>query len=121
MTTSTTPYAPGTPSVNDTAVQASDWVQTYIGNTADQNTMSQYNFWVNGSTLSDFGVIGQTPKYIENPPASPFPYARLAVTTTENTTAFYLYHQINESYFAEDVWDSSIDGWTSATVHIATS
>ncbi|KAL9118691.1 MAG: hypothetical protein Q9187_004762 [Circinaria calcarea] len=44
-------------------------------------------------------------------PASPFPFARFAAI---NDTAFYLYHQINSSVFAEDIWDSGARNWVSS-------
>ena len=51
---------------------------------------------------------GQPP----NLPKSPFPFARFAAV---NQTNFYLYHQINSSHFAEDVWDSEALNWVLST------
>ena len=115
------PDVPSAPFVDDTAVRASDWVVVQTGNVAQYDSVSAFRLWVNGSALSYMGTIDQTPKPVQTPLMSPFPYNRLAVTSVENITAFYLFHQINETAIAEDVWDSSIEGWTSSIVNIATS
>ncbi|KAL8925826.1 MAG: hypothetical protein Q9208_003323 [Pyrenodesmia sp. 3 TL-2023] len=54
-------------------------------------------------------------------PKSSFPYQRLAGTYAENFTVSYLYHQLSDSVFAEDLWDDKSKVWISKTFTIDTS
>ena len=96
-----------TPSSNETALmQASD---LYIPESG-----TSFALWIKqseliiiafgGSFIAPFGVPSKKP-------ASPFPFARFAAV---NSSAFYLYHQINSTIFAEDVWDSGARNWVSS-------
>ena len=100
------------------AIEKSDWVQIVVGNLSSFNDLWPYYLWVNGTTLSSF--YDPDVSMFNNPPTSAFPYTRLAATTTDGSTAFYLYHQINESIIAEDVWDRALGSWSSSTINIAT-
>ena len=101
---------------NFTAIEKPDFVQAtkYTSGTL----RGSYGLWVNGTTLSyvwigyleDFGGV----------PISPCPYTRLATTTPNGSTAFYMYHQINVSTMAEDIWDSGRATWSSTNISIAT-
>ncbi|MCJ1479311.1 hypothetical protein MMC13_007996 [Lambiella insularis] len=72
--------------------------------------------WVNGTNL-----ILQTVGYGSlptGPPESPFPYTRLAISAPANSTSFHLYHQINSSALAEDLFDLDVRGWISTIIMI---
>ena len=76
-----------------------------------------FGLWVKGTKLImlAFGgslMVPDNGAPSQKAPASPFPFARFAAI---NDTAFYLYHQINSSVFAEDVWDSGALDWVSST------
>ena len=105
-------------SIDTTLFKRSDLVQPVVGNLSSINDICSYYLWVNGTTLSS--SFDNDQNLLNNPPTSPFPYARLATTTPDNGEAFYLYHQINESVFAEDVWDRSLGSWSSSAINIAT-
>ena len=53
-------------------------------------------------------------------PTTPFPYPKLATTVKTKGTAFSLFHQINATTFAEDMWDSDARIWKSAYVDVHT-
>jgi len=71
--------------------------------------------WVNATKL-----VSEDPLDLASSPISPFPYARLAVITPSNGKVFYLYHQINASILAEDIYDPYIRSWTSNNISIPT-
>lgn len=54
-------------------------------------------------------------------PKSSFPFHRLASTPAENATFSYLYHQLSDSVFAEDLWDDTSQLWISKNFTIETS
>lgn len=96
------------PASNETAlIQTSDiFVPDGLG----------FGLWVKGTKLImlAFGgslMVPDNGAPSQKAPASPFPFARFAAI---NDTAFYLYHQINSSVFAEDVWDSGAFDWVSS-------
>ena len=74
-----------------------------------------YALWVNGTDLSFELSTG-----LKIPPSSPFPHTRMALTNPTNSTALYLYHQINATTIAEDIWDGSDLGWASSNITIPT-
>jgi len=74
-----------------------------------------FNLWVNGTTLSG------DPLGPSSPHLSPFPYTRLATTTPPNSSAAYLFHQVNALILAQDIWDASILSWQSRNITIPTS
>ena len=79
---------------------------------------------LNGTRLQ--AVFGEaTPPYGGfplNPPESPFPFARLASTSpnTTDNTEFIIYHQINDIVFAEDVYETMGETWSSRNFSIST-
>ncbi|MCJ1433832.1 hypothetical protein MMC27_003197 [Xylographa pallens] len=79
--------------------------------------------YVNGTTLRLFptntpgGVSELIPPLIH--PPSIFPFARLGSTTELNSTAVYLYHQLNDTAFAEDKYDTVGSFWTSSTIGLS--
>ena len=96
-----------TPSSNETAlIQASD---LFIPKTGPS-----FALWVKQNQLKMIAYGGSRMVPLGAPPptpASPFPFARFAAI---NSSAFYLYHQINSTVFAEDVWDSAALNWVSS-------
>ena len=59
--------------------------------------------WINGTQP----VAGP-----DNPtPVTPFPFARLASVNPADESSTFLYHQINDTTFAEEHWDSSSEAW----------
>ena len=59
--------------------------------------------WING-TQPVAGPDGPTP-------VTPFPFARLASVYPADGSSTFLYHQINDTTFAEEHWDSSSEAW----------
>ena len=49
-------------------------------------------------------------------PKTPFPYSRLAGTTVGNSSNIYLYHQINGTVIAEDMYNT--DGGFFSTTYM---
>ena len=81
--------------------------------------------WVDGNKLSiGDGYIGGTnhtrsvTTMPQEGPDTPFPYTRLATATQVNSTVFSLFHQINSTTFAEDIWDSQAMRWTTNHIDI---
>lgn len=66
-----------------------------------------YGLWVNDTGLVNFNSTS-LPRLV-----SPFPFARLGGFSPSNSSSFYLYHQLNESAFAEDQWDVTEGIWQS--------
>ena len=58
--------------------------------------------WINGTQP----VSGP-----DNPPDNSFPFARLASVDSADFSSTFLYHQINDTTFAEEHWDSSSRVW----------
>ncbi|MCJ1479151.1 hypothetical protein MMC13_007835 [Lambiella insularis] len=100
-------------------VSAVDFTQGCVtnGSTSDARV---YGFWVNGTTLSSITSFGND-VYPTTSPSSQFPYTRLASTSPGNGTEILLYHQINDTAFAEDVYDTSGGVWSSSSFTISTS
>ena len=53
---------------------------------------------------------------------SHFSFTPLAVVNPSgvNSNAVYIYHQINESAFAEEAWDGDLNVWTSSAIGVET-
>ena len=51
-------------------------------------------------------------------PRSQFPFNRLASALVSNSTEVYLYHQLDDSVFAEDYWDGTSQFWRSSNITI---
>ena len=80
------------PSQNNVAIRQSDiamFATSYI--------------WING-TQPVAGPDSATP-------VTPFPFARLASAYPADGSSTFLYHQINDTTFAEEHWDSSSAAW----------
>lgn len=80
------------PSQNNVAIRQSDiamFATSYI--------------WING-TQPVAGPDSPTP-------VTPFPFARLASVYPADGSSTFLYHQINDTTFAEEHWDSSSEAW----------
>ena len=88
--------------VNKTAIQSSDFLLVPFWN--DQS-INFYGLWVNQSEISYFYKGETAPELVTAGPGSQFPYSRLASLNPENGPTFSLYHQIDGTAFAEDVWD----------------
>ena len=109
---------PSPPIVKRTAIEKSDilTVHTYSA----QLPTPAFGIWVNGTRMEYFSV--REINYDNWPtasPSSPFPYPRLASTLPVNSTAIYIYHQINATIFAEEVWDEAVGSWRSSNVSIS--
>ena len=50
-----------------------------------------------------------------NVPKNTFPFARLASVTTSDNQTTYLYHQMNETTFAEESFEVSVGDWGEPT------
>lgn len=73
---------------------------------------SVYILWVNNTRLSYVSGFGSPKMSLES---SPFPFPRIGGFSLLNTTSFFLYHQLNNTAFAEDEWDSHSDQWAAST------
>ena len=76
-----------------------------------------HTFWVNGTKLAHAINLELAPAPADGP-SSPFPYKRLGGASPFNATFFYIYHQMNDTTFAEDHWDETTEVWTSNNVTI---
>lgn len=80
------------------------------------NTAAQSAIFVNNTkpTSIFYYEDGERPStgafnYAE--PNSSFPFSRLASVTLADKSASFLYHQINETTFAEEQWVASLADW----------
>ena len=106
-----------TAAYNETLIGDVDIAQVFVNNpSSDSYTL--FGFWVNGTELAAYTTknIG-----LSTQPQSPFPYSRLAGTTVGSRSNVYLYHQINGTFLAEDMYN--IDGgfFTTTYFNITTS
>ena len=69
---------------------------------------AQFAIWVSGTEAMAFSY-GE-PRSYETPNVS-FPFKRLASTTSPDRTESYLYHQINKTTIAEEVFIESANSW----------
>ena len=96
------------PSPNETAIiRASDFFVPENG--------PSFGLWVKEGKLIMLPYGGSLMVPSGGPqeaPVSPFPFTRFAAV---NITSFFLYHQINASCFAEEIWDSEALNWVSST------
>ncbi|MCJ1313581.1 hypothetical protein MMC25_007260 [Agyrium rufum] len=72
-----------------------------------------FSFWVNGTVLmrSD-----EQPTNLD----SSFPYKRLAATSHNSSNNIYVYHQLDSSTIAEEVYSVDESSWTSSNLTVAT-
>ena len=91
--------------------------QVFI-NTGSSDSYTLFGFWVNGTSLAAYTTrnIG-----LSTMPKSPFPYSRLAGTTVGNSSNIYLYHQINGTAIAEDMYNTDGGFFTTTYMSIAVS
>ena len=82
-----------------------------------------YTIYINGTTLRLYptdtpgGISEIIPPLIQSP--SIFPFARLGSTTQLNSTTVYMYHQLNDTAFTEDIYDVMGSFWTSSTIGLS--
>ncbi len=100
-----------TASYNETLIGDVDIAQVFVNN-GDPNSYTLFGFWVNGTDLAAYttkniGLSGQ--------PQSPWPHSRLAGTTVSGGSEIFLYHQINQTAMAEDMYN--LDGGFFSTTY----
>ncbi|KAL9611039.1 MAG: hypothetical protein Q9167_004286 [Letrouitia subvulpina] len=91
------------------------------GHPTNGTKTSQYTFWVDGATLRTT-TANTTSDYNTrriNRITSAFPYPQLGGSAPLDGTVLYLYHQINETTFAEDQWDETTGVWTSQNITVS--
>ncbi|KAL9066904.1 MAG: hypothetical protein Q9161_007236 [Pseudevernia consocians] len=100
---------PSTPSLqsasyNESLIGDVDIAQVFVNNPTSLS-YTLFGFWVNGSDLAAYTTknIG-----LSTQPKSSFPYSRLAGAVGGNGTDVLLYHQVNQTAWAEDVYN--LDG-----------
>lgn len=99
-------------------IENSDILYLYVDYEATTRaTYAVYRLWVNDTQLSD--AFHQKLTAINS--ASSFPFPRLAGFSPFNSTNFFLYHQLNETAFAEGQWDSHAGDWVSINFTISPS
>ena len=106
-----------TAAYNETLIGDVDIAQVFVNNpSSDSYTL--FGFWVNGTELAAYTTknIG-----LSTQPQSPFPYSRLAGTTTGSSSNVYLYHQINGTFLAEDMYNLDGGFFTTTYFNISTS
>ena len=96
-----------------------DFIIANVYNTSTINsaTTGPYGMVVNNSKLTMFGTKYFGPR---TGPETDFPFTRLATTTPMNSTIFYLYHQMNGTFIAEDSFDIAIGAWETTYIEIGT-
>ena len=77
--------------------------------------------WVNGARAQIFSVYdGDDGEPLLGDPATPFPYSSLAFYKPMNSSTKYLYHQLNATVIAEEIWEEEIGSWRSNNITILT-
>lgn len=106
---STPTDAPSNPSLqsasyNESLIGDVDIAQVFV-NDPTSRSYTLFGFWVNGTDLAAYTTknIG-----LSTQPKSSFPYSRLAGAVGGNGSDVLLYHQINATSWAEDVYN--LDG-----------
>lgn len=102
---------------NETLLGDVDIAQVFV-NDASSQSYTLFGFWVNGTDLAAYTTknIG-----LSTQPQSKFPFSRLAGTTAGNASDVYLYHQINETSIAEDMYNLDGGFFTTTYFEISTS
>lgn len=116
--TSPVPAPTGTSAAyNETLLGDVDIAQVFVNN-ADSQSYTLFGFWVNGTDLAAYTTknIG-----LSTQPQSKFPFSRLAGTTVGNSSDVYLYHQINGTSIAEDLYNLDGGFFTTTYFEISTS
>lgn len=91
--------------------------------TSSTQDNSLYQFWVNKTRLEMQSLFWSLPTSVgpNFGPETEFPYTRLAVTVPFNASAYYLYHQLNQTTIAEDRWSPDSGVWVSNLITVPTS
>ena len=97
-----------------------DLAQVCVSNGTTASSLVYLFSVSNNGTLRGFGVGPFDNPDISQPPVSPFPFTKLAVTTSANSSSLYLYHMINSTTMVEDQYDTSTGFWISVYFDIAT-
>ena len=97
------------------SIKDSDMVMPSVRIGPDE-TYVQYILWVNRTELQLSNWVFATSTL----PSSLFPYSRMTTINPINSSVLYLYHQVNDTTFAEDTWDISTGGWASSNISIPT-
>lgn len=102
---------------NETLIGDVDIAQVFVNN-PNSDSYTLFGFWVNGTDLAAYTTknIG-----LSTQPQSSFPYKRLAGTTSGNGSDIYLYHQINQTSIAEDMYNLDGGFFTTTYFDVSTS
>ena len=106
-----------TAAYNETLLGDVNIAQVFVNN-PKSDAYTLFGFWVNGTELAAYTTknIG-----LSTQPQSSFPYSRLAGTTVVGSSNIYLYHQINGTYLAEDMYNLDGGFFTTTYFNISTS
>ncbi|KAL6721965.1 hypothetical protein ACLMJK_001070 [Lecanora helva] len=106
-----------TAAYNETLLGDVNIAQVFVNN-QKTDSYTLFGFWVNGTELAAYTTknIG-----LSTQPQSPFPYTRLAGTTVGGGSDIYLYHQIDQTIFAEDMYNLDGGFFTTTNFSISTS
>ena len=100
-------------SLDYSSIKDSDMVMPSVGIGPDE-THVPYILLVNRTELQLSNWVFATSTL----PSSSFSYSRMTTTSSINSSVIYLYHQVDGTTFAEDIWDSSASGWSSSNISI---
>ena len=78
--------------------------------------------WLNGTILAVENQKGPCCSSAgDSMPNAPFPYQRLGCAFIPNATQTHVYHQLNGSTLAQEIWDEKSGAWLPSTlISIAT-
>ena len=68
---------------------------------------SGYAIWINGTQPALVKFSSGIPPL----PSNEFPFKRLASVSSADQSATFLYHQMNDTTFAEEQWDDVMQAW----------
>lgn len=102
MPSATTDPSQQTAAYNESLIGDVNIAQVFVNNSSSK-TYTLFAFWVNGTSLAAYTTDNIA---LSTQPRSPFPFTRLAGTIASNSSNIYLYHQINGSAIAEDVYNT---------------
>lgn len=101
-------------------IEKSDIISITVTNDYLVYNPNSYGLWVNDTTLSSFDSDSVDSGMIPDRPPSPFPFTRLWGFSPLNSSFLLLYHQLNDTVFAEDKWDVAVGDWVSKNISILT-
>lgn len=101
---------------NESLIGDVNIAQVFV-NDPSARSYTLFGFWVNGTNLAAYTTrnIGLSTR-----PKSPFPYSRLAGTVSANGSEVLLYHQVNGTGWAEDVYNLDGGFFTSGFFEVET-